>query len=193
MHRRGFLAALAPALGLGAGCTKGGGGQPTSEENLWSVSSGDVDLDRFDFTVHATHETATMVEPAKIRLKFTNPTSHTLTLYEGACSKPASGDGGLILFASSLPESNHPDPIRQGCWKPDPESYYYPCEGASSQVDLSPGESWSVVHEIWIAEDFDCIPEGTFVFTVRGNDPSVDSSGSTFSGTFTIHITRGES
>lgn len=167
MNRREYIAILAPAIGLGAGCSYF---LPDQEErDLWSVSVNSIEIEPIDLDVEVERRTATTAHPATVLLSFRNPTDQTWELRQGKCLHRSSNEEykrNLILWPASLEDDRHPEPVRRDCWKPDPESYNQPCEAVGISKKFSPGESWSIRHEVWIGSELDCIPVGTFEFEI---------------------------
>lgn len=168
MNRRDYLTCLIPLTAVSAGCSFPG---QTKPRDLWTVSVGNVDVDSLDVTVEVEHRTATTKQPASIRLTFDNPSAESKKIRHGRC--PIRSDNHsyldeLLLFPTILESDFYPTPTASDCWKPDPQSYYWPCEGGFDQRELEPGESWSMLHTVWIAKNGNCIPEDKFEFTIWG-------------------------
>lgn len=138
------------------------------ERDLWTVSIGPVSLEGLELVVEPERATATTERPATVRLRVQNPTSDIWILNHGECPEIDTNKPGLILFPHSLEPDFHPEPIRDDCWKPNPESYFYPCETLVPKTKISPGQSWSITHEVWLEEEEDCIPDGSFEFEIFG-------------------------
>jgi hypothetical protein len=106
---------------------------------------------------------------------FQNPRAKVWQLNHGECPELDKNEQGLILFPQSLQPDFHPEPVARDCWKPDPDSFYYPCEGDIDVTEIPPGESWSILHEVWIEEQEGCIPSGTYTFEgfaeAKGDNP----------------------
>ena len=164
--RRRYLAAIAISS-LGAGC--GIFPQEGTNRDLWKVSVGSVSLAQLQLSIEPERKTATTKDPATVQLQFQNPQAETWILNHGTCPEIDETTPGLILFPKSLEPDFHPEPITEKCWKPDPESYYYPCETIVPETKIQSGQSWSIVQEIWIEEEEDCIPSGTFTFNIHGH------------------------
>jgi hypothetical protein len=185
---------MAASAGLVAGCSLL---PKESARDLWTVSAGAVDVDSLDVTVAVERRTATTQQPAAVRLTVDNPSAESRTIRHGRC--PIRSDNHsyldeLILYPTILEENYYPSPMDPECWKPDPQSYYWPCEGGFDERELAPGDSWSVLHTVWIAKNGNCIPEDRFEFTLWGlfGDGRVEEESRTL-GTFSLSTESVES
>jgi len=74
----------------------------------------------------------------------------------------------MILFPTSLSDEFSPEPLEPDCWKPDTESFYRPCETSETTNEIAPGETMTITHSVWLAEDNECVPNDAYSFEVRG-------------------------
>ena len=159
MKRREYLFTLPPLITLGAGCNIIGG---SSERDLWSISVESVTALSIDFSAEVVRRLATTAHPATIRLRFENTTAEPITLAQIDRAKPsdiAPDDPGLIL----IPEDQDLDRESEECWQPasNPTAA---SDATLSTWDVPAGDSWSIVHGVWVDEAADCIPNGIFDF-----------------------------
>lgn len=185
LSRRRVLKTFAPAVGAGAGCSALSSQQ--SERELWTVSSGPVDIEWVDVTISIERETATTDEPARILLTVRNPGTEPRTIRHGHC--PIRSDNHtyleeLVLFPTALEEEFSPSPRQRDCWKPDPNSYSWPCEGGFDEREIPPDGSWSQAYTVWVAKNGDCLPDDTFEFKLWGFQ--TDDNRANSLGTFSL-------
>lgn len=168
LRRRTLLSGIAASAGLVGGCSL----LPQEPaRDLWTVSAGPVAIDPLDVTVDVERGTATTNQPAAVRLTFQNPSAESKKIRHGKCPIRSGNHSyldELLLFPTILDDDFYPSRTDTECWKPDPQSYYWPCEGGFDEREIAPGESWSMRHTVWIAKNGNCIPEDTFEFTVWG-------------------------
>ena len=172
MNRRDLLASLPPAIGLSAGCNFF---PPEPERDLWSVSVESVEAAQIELDIQVERRRATTTRPPVLEITYRNPTDQDQQLRVGNCPARSTNEDyfrNLILWPASRGDEFHPDPISEDCWKPDPDTYSQPCEAVDVSRSFAPGESWSIRVEVWLAEELDCRPAGTFQFEVwaRGDE-----------------------
>lgn len=192
MDRRHFLGGLVPLLGLGAGCSSHSQGHEVRD--LWTVSVDTIDVDPFELDIELERRTATTEHPPLLKRTYHNPTQQPARL--GVLEDCAEinwdepGAPGLILFLVAK-DGFDPQPVNRGCWRPDPETFNWPCEGTYDSLPLASGESWSVRKEVWINRNTECIPEGAFEFGAgigRSSEEGPQSEDS--SRTYVLQIER---
>lgn len=167
MKRREILITAVPLVSLSSGCNILGKREPT----LWSIDVTQVQVNQIDFDVNINNSEATSKRPAEIELTFENPTSDVWTVRHAECPERSTNHSyfeNMILFPASLSDDFTPEPIEPECWKPDPNSFFWACEAVVVTTEISPGESMSIRHSVWMAEESECIPNDTYSFEVRG-------------------------
>ncbi len=147
-----------------------------------------------EFELDFERSTATTEQTAVVDRTFRNPMNHQINL--GVLRRCAEinwnepGAPGLILFPVSNEQFN-PKPVRRGCWKADHETYNWPCETVSETFPLESGDSYSVRKELWINEETECIPEGSWDCEVEWLIPGEEESEPNDNeGTYVLNIER---
>lgn len=155
MNRRDFLTGLIPLTAFSAGCSFLGQSEP---RDLWTVAVDSVHIDEIDLTVEVRKETATTEELATVWLAFSNTLNEPIRLAQITGPYHSNTFHGLVLI------SMEEDVKRESstCWKPAGNPHG---DGGYYTWDVPAGESWSILHGIWVDDDATCPPEGTFTFS----------------------------
>lgn len=155
MNRRDYLTGLIPLTAVTAGCTVLYQSEP---RDLWTVSVDSVDIDEIDLTVEVRRQTATTEQLATVWVEFLNTLDEPIRLAQITGPYHSNTFHGLVLI------SMEEDVERESstCWKPAGNPHG---DGGYYTWKVPAGESWSILHGIWVDDDATCPPEGTFTFS----------------------------